>query len=93
MEEDRIDKEGKGDKIGDFTRDYADVIGRNQIRGSKMAVQKLALLGEQEYQPIISRQHPLKLEPLTQSAQPQGCLNQMHSLPTLHIPLALLCIF
>ena len=48
MEEDRIDKEGKGDKIGDFTRDYADVIGRNQIRGSKMAVQKLALLGEQE---------------------------------------------
>ena len=35
MEEDRIDKEGKGDKIGDFTRDYADVIGRNQIRGSK----------------------------------------------------------
>ena len=49
MEEDRIDKEGKGDKIGDFTRDYADVIGRNQIRGSKMAVQKPALLGEQEF--------------------------------------------
>lgn len=49
MEEDRIDKEGKGDKIGDFTRDYADVIGRNQIRGSKMAVQKLALLAQRNY--------------------------------------------
>ena len=32
----------KEDKIGVFTRDYADVIGRNQIRGSKMAVQRRA---------------------------------------------------
>ena len=39
-----------GDKITpqNITRDYDDVISRNQIRGSKMAVLKLALLGEQE---------------------------------------------
>ena len=39
-----------GDKITSqsITRDYDDVISRNQIRGSKMAVLKLALLGEQE---------------------------------------------
>ena len=41
-----------GDKITpqSITRDYDDVISRNQIRGSKMAVLKLALLGEQESQ-------------------------------------------
>ena len=40
-----------GDKITShsITRDYDDVISRNQIWGSKMAVLKLALLGEQEY--------------------------------------------
>ena len=44
-----------GDKITpqNITRDYDDVISRNQIRGSKMAVLKLALLGEQEHRPLF----------------------------------------
>ena len=47
-----------GDKITpqNITRDYDDVISRNQIRGSKMAVLKLALLGEQERQ-TLSEEH------------------------------------
>ena len=45
-----------GDKITpqNITRDYDDVISRNQIRGSKMAVLKLALLGEQEHLTVVN---------------------------------------